>query len=199
KKRREADEAPPCSDEPPGPVGVPEPRQSLYQQIADLAGERDYDTYWERHFEHNAEQGSYHAAALELGRALRELEEDEPRWRAENLVREAYMRRRVEQAIASGHKPDRIAAVVGAFHAPTLTDLRDAAVTLLGQGELATVKESLAQVDVGTAIGQLPKGVSQTSIQADFDRELERLKLDKYRSTVQQALDLDLRENRRVK
>ena len=37
------------------PVGVPEPRPSLYQQIADLAGERDYDTYWERHFEHNPE------------------------------------------------------------------------------------------------------------------------------------------------
>jgi hypothetical protein len=83
--------------------------------------------------------------------------------------------------------------------APTLADLRDAAVALLGQGELATVKESLAHVDVGTAIGQLPKGVSQTSIQADFDRELERLKLEKYRTTVQQELDLDLRENRRVK
>ena len=211
---------------------------------------------------------------------------------AENLVREAYMRRRVEEAIASGHQPERIVAVVGAFHgpvltgefpamtdeelaslprrtskltlmpysyfrlssqsgygagnqapayfellwqalnehgigdlsrrylslvarhlreagthrstaevidgvrlaetlsalkdglAPTLADLRDAAVTLLGQGELATVKESLAHVDVGTAIGQLPKGVSQTSIQADFDRELERLKLEKYRTTV---------------
>src|SRR5262249_35864197 len=83
--------------------------------------------------------------------------------------------------------------------APTLADLRDAAVALLGQGELTTVKESLAHVDVGTAIGQLPKGVSQTSIQEDFDRELGRLKLEKYRTTVQQELDLDLRENRRVK
>src|SRR4051812_9702800 len=61
--------------------------------------------------------------------------------------------------------------------APTLADLRDAAVALLGQGELATVKESLVSVDVGTAIGQLPKGVSQTSIQADFERELHNLKL----------------------
>jgi hypothetical protein len=305
KLRREA-ESPPPGDE-AVPVGVPEPRASLYQQIADLAGERDYDTYWERHFEHNAAGGSYHGAAFELGRALRELEEDEPRWRAENLVREAYMRRRVAQAIAAGHKPDKIVAVVGAYHAsvltgdhpamadeelasfrrrtskltlmpysyfrlssqsgygagnhapayfellwetlnehgvgdlsrhylaqvarhlraagthrstaevidgvrlaetlsalkdglaPTLADLRDAAVALLGQGELATVKESLVSVDVGTAIGQLPKGVSQTSIQADFERELERLKLEKYRTTVQQELDLDLRENRRVK
>ena len=42
----------------------------------------------------------------------------------------------------------------------------------IGHGELSTVKEALARVDVGTAIGELPKGVSQTSIQADFDREL---------------------------
>lgn len=315
RKRREASEAPAAAtgesaeapEEPTRPVGVPEPRQSLYQQIAEQSGERDYDTYWERHFEHNATPDSYHGATAEFGRALRELEEDAPRWRAENLVREAYMRRRVEQAIAAGHKPDKIVAVVGAFHAsvlsgelpamtddelallrrrpskltlmpysyfrlssqsgygagnhapayfellwealhehgvadlsrrylslvtrtlresgthrstaevidgvrlaetlsalkdglaPTLADLRDAAITLLGQGELSTIKESLAHVEVGTAIGQLPKGVSQTSIQADFDRELARLKLEKYRTTVQQELDLDLRENRRVK
>ena len=49
------------------------------EQIADLAGERDYDTYWERHFEHNPEPGSYHGATTELGRVVRELEEDEPR------------------------------------------------------------------------------------------------------------------------
>jgi len=59
--------------------------------------------------------------------------------------------------------------------APTLADLRDAAVTLLGQGEPVSVRETLARVDVGTAVGRLPKGVSQTSIQADFDRELGRL------------------------
>jgi hypothetical protein len=307
KKRREAREASPSREEIPAPVGVPEPRPSLYQRIADLAGERDYDTYWERHFEHNPDPGSYHGATRELGRVVRELEEDEPLWRAENLVREAYMRRRVEGALASGHYPDRIVAVVGAYHgpaltgdfpamtdeelaslprrtskltlmpysyfrlssqsgygagnhapayfellwqalnehgvgdlsrrylslvarhlrdagthrstaevidavrlaetlsalkeglAPTLADLRDAAVTLLGQGEPVTVREALARVDVGTAIGQLPKGVSQTSIQADFDRELARLRLEKYRTTVQQELDLDLRENRRVK
>jgi hypothetical protein len=306
RKRREASESPPSREE-LVPVGVPEPRRSLYQQIADLAGERDYDTYWERRFEHNSASGSYCGATIELGRALRELEQDEPHWRAENLVREAHMRRRVEKAIASGHKPDKIVAVAGAFHAPvlngeypamtdaelaslrrrtskltlmpysyfrlssqsgygagnqapayfellwqalnehgitdlsrrylslvarklreagiprstaevidgvrlaetlaalkdslapTLGDLRDAAVTLLGQGELTTIKESLAHVDVGTAVGQLPKGVSQTSIQADFDRELERLRLERYRTTVQQQLDLDLRENRRVK
>src|SRR5579884_1689350 len=88
-KRREAREPSPSREEAPAPVGVPEPRPSLYQRIADLAGERDYDTYWERHFEHNPDPGSYHGATKELGRVVRELEEDEPLWRAENLVREA--------------------------------------------------------------------------------------------------------------
>jgi hypothetical protein len=96
----------------------------------------------------------------------------------------------------------RLARTLSALHeglAPTLRDLRDAAVTLIGHGELSTISEALSHADVGTAIGELPKGVSQTSIQSDFERELDRLKLEKYRSTVKQELTLDLRENRRVK
>ena len=54
-------------------------------------------------------------------------------------------------------------------------------------------------MEVGTAIGELPKGVSRTSIQADFERELTRLKLEKYRTTIKQELALDLRENRLAK
>ncbi len=307
KRRSEENKPPGAGEPPPSPVAVPEPPRSLYQRIADMTGERDYDTYWERHFEHNAASGSYAGATIELGAALRDLEDDAPRWRAENLVREAYMRRRAAAAIAAGHSPEKIVAVVGAFHAPVLTgefpamtdeefaslrrraskltlmpysyfklssqsgygagnlapayfellwealqeggvndlsrrymslvarslreagihrstaevidgvrlaetlsalkqglaptlaDLRDAAITLLGQGELTTVMDALARVDVGTAIGELPRGVSQTSIQSDFDRELCRLKLEKYRTAVQQELALDLRENRNVK
>jgi hypothetical protein len=284
----------------------PERGQSIYERIALRCGEPDYDTYWERRFEHNLDDDSYRLAAHELGKALRE-EPDPPLWRAENLVREAFMRRRIEQVLASGVKPEAIVAVVGAFHAPVLTgdyaamtdaelaslrrrsskltlmpysyfklssqsgygagnhapayfellwealeggdlhelplqylshvarhlrdygtprstaeviegvrlartlaamhdglaptlrDLRDAAITLIGHGEQSTVSQALSQVDIGSAIGELPKGVSQTSIQSDFERELHRLKLEKYRTTVKQDLTLDLRENRRAK
>src|SRR5262245_27265576 len=315
KARREATEKEESAEgkenepaEAPQPTSaIPEPRRSLYERCAELAGERDYETYWERHYEHNASPGSYRQASLEFGRALRELEEDAPRWRAENLVREAYMRRRIEETISAGHAPESIVAIVGAFHAPvisgefpamadtelsslrkraskltlmpysyfklssqsgygagnhapayfellwqaldqqhfpdlparylslvarhlreagthrstaeviegvrlartlsamknglapTLADLRDSAVTLLGHGELGNIKEALARVDVGTAIGELPKGVSQTSIQTDFERELARLKLEKYRTAIKQELKLDLRENRQAK
>ncbi|MCX5660841.1 MAG: DUF5682 family protein [Planctomycetota bacterium] len=298
--------APPGNGEPPPPP-PPERRASIYEQCAQRAGEPDYETYWERHFEHNLSDDAYRLAAHEFGQSLRELEEEAPRWRAENLVREAFMRRKIEAAIADGHAPERIVAVVGAYHAPVLTgdfpamndaefaslrrraskltlmpysyfklssqsgygagnqapayfellwealeqddlaglasrylslvarhmreggthrstseviegvrlantlsalkdgqaptlaDLRDAAVTLIGHGELAAVKEAIARVEVGTAIGELPKGVSHTSIQADFERELERLKLERYKTAVKQEISLDLRENRQAK
>ncbi len=286
---------------------TPEQRVSLYQRFAQKAGELNYETYWERNFEHNLSDDSYRLASYEFGQGLRELDTDAPRDAAENLVREAFMRRRIRETIDAGTSPDKIVAVVGAYHAsvlsaeyepmsdeefaslkrrpskltlmpysyfklssqsgygagnhapayfellwdalerndlhelparylslvarhlrddgthrstaeiiegvrlartlsalkgglaPTLMDLQDAAVTLIGHGERSAVSESLARVEVGTAIGQLPKGVSKTSIQADFDRELARLKLEKYRTSVRQDLGLDLRENRRVK
>lgn len=318
--RKEAEEdAPPAAPPDPSSVGDPstgdapappvnvEWRTSLYDRFAQQAGEADYETYWERRFEHNLGDESYRLAALEFGRGLRACEEDAPRSLAENLVREAYMRRRIQETIDAGHAPDKIVAVVGAFHAPVLTrehpamtdeelaslerrpskltlmpysyfklssqsgygagnhapayfqllwealdrndlhelparylslvarhmrdggthrstaeviegvrlactlsalkdgsaptlrDLQDAAITLIGHGERATVQEALSRVEVGTEIGQLPKGVSKTSIQDDFSRELDRLKLEKYVTTVKQDLSLDLRENRRAK
>ena len=95
----------------------------------------------------------------------------------------------------------RLAESLAALHggsAPTLRDLRDAAQTLLGHGDLAVIADSLARVDVGTNIGRLADGVSQTPIQDDLNRLLKRYKLEKYRSTVASDLTLDLRENRRV-
>ena len=54
----------------------PERDESIYQRIAARCGEPDYDTYWERRFEHNLEDDSYRLAAFELGKALRD--EDDP-------------------------------------------------------------------------------------------------------------------------
>jgi hypothetical protein len=303
----ESNEEPTASEPVENATPTPELRVSLYKRFAQQAGELDYETYWERHFEHNLNDESYRLASFEFGQGLRELDTDTPRDAAENLVREAFMRRRIRETIEAGTSPDKIVAVVGAYHAsvlssahepmsdeefaslnrrpskltlmpysyfklssqsgygagnqapayfellwdalerndlhelpprylslvarqlrvdgthrstaeviegvrlartlsalkgglaPTLMDLQDAAVTLIGHGERSVVSEALARVEIGTAIGQLPKGVSKTSIQDDFDRELERLKLEKYRTNVKQELGLDLRENRRVK
>lgn len=281
-------------------------RDSVYDRVAELAGEPNYETYWERHFEQLRAADSYWNAARGYGAELRVLEDFSTRHAVENLVREAYMRRKIQQSIAEGFKPEQIVVVTGAFHAtalgpdlppmtdeefaklrkrdskmtlmpysffklssqsgygagnhapayfemvwnsynensaaslptlfltnvvrelrasgtfrstaeviegvrlaeamagmkgslPTLRELQDAAVTLLGQGDPAVVRESLLRVEVGTVIGALAKGVSQTSIQDDFYRELNRLKLEQFKASVKRDLDLDLREDRRVK
>ncbi len=299
----DADDEPDELEEAVKPAPAPE---SVYDQVARLAGEPDYETYWERHFEHLEADGSYLAAANGYGGELRALEEFRTSRGAESLVREAYMRRKIQAAIAEGFKPEEIVVVTGAFHAPvlgpehpamtdaefallrrreakltlmpysffklssqsgygagnhapayfemvwdafnentaaglptrfltnvvrelrnsgtfrstaeviegvrlaeamsglkgsrpTLRELQDAAITLLGQGDPNVVRESLLRVEVGTAIGALAKGVAQTSIQDDFNRELTRLKLEPYKTGVRKQLDLDLRENRRVK
>ncbi|MEK8130529.1 DUF5682 family protein [Paenibacillus filicis] len=287
------------------------PTASLYERIASLAGEPNYEMYWERHFEHNLNPHAYRAAILAFSAQMRELSEAEE-WLqdrqefAYNAVRESYMRRQIKAAIEAGHEPQRIVVVCGAYHAsalanlddgmsdeeldalpvrdtkltlmpysyyrlstmsgygagnqapryfelmwkamdmgtvndlghsylsevasalrasgtyrstaevieavrlaqslgalhqgsaPTLLDLRDAAQTLLGHGDLAVVAEALASVDVGTAIGELAEGVSQTPIQDDLNRLFKSLKLDKFKTAVATDLALDLRENRRV-
>lgn len=81
---------------------------------------------------------------------------------------------------------------------PTLRDLRDAAETCIGEGSFAAISIAAADVEIGTKIGELPEGVSRTSIQEDFYRLLKDLKLEKYKSVTAQELKLDLRENRRA-
>ncbi|SDE97306.1 hypothetical protein SAMN04488542_10475 [Fontibacillus panacisegetis] len=284
---------------------------NLYHRIAEISGEFDYDTYWERSFEHNLSPDAYHQSILAYSSQMRELSEERERKHerleyAYNAVREAYMCRQIAETIAAGHKLHNIVVICGAYHAaaladlsaamnddelkqlpsrqtkltlmpysylklsslsgygagniapyyfemmwehmargalgdlpyhylssiardlramgthrstaevieavrlaeslaalhdglaPTLRDLRDAAKTLLGRGEISVIAESLARTEVGTAIGELAEGVSQTPIQDDMNRQLKRLKLEKYKTTVANDLVLDLRENRRV-
>lgn len=313
-------EAGPAEDDPADSRGQPPERfsdekvdeRSVYARIAELAGEHDFDMYWERRFEHNLNEGAYQAAIRAYSAQMRELAEERegPRERADyayNAVREAYMRRQIRDTIQAGHAPDKIVVVCGAYHAdaladpsaamtdeewsalpsrrtkltlmpysyfrlssmsgygagnnaphyyemmwermaggsldglpefylstiarllreagthrstaevieavrlaeslaalrgggtPTLRDLRDAAQTLLGRGELSVVAEPMARTEVGTAIGELADGVSQTPIQDDLNRQLKRLKLESYKTAVAAELSLDLRENRRVK
>ncbi|MCY7482939.1 DUF5682 family protein [Paenibacillus alvei] len=285
--------------------------RSIYNRIAQLAGEPDYDTYWERNYEHNMNPGAYREAILAFSEQMRLLTEETERLHdrteyAYNAIREAYMRRKIVEALNAGHAPDKIVVICGAYHAsaladltvamtdeefellpkrsskltlmpysyfrlssrsgygagnnapgyyqmmwehmldgtlddlsmhylsavarslresgthrstaevieavrmaeslaalhggsaPTLLDLRDAALTLLGRGDLSVIAEALVRIDVGTAIGMLADGVSQTPIQDDLNRWMRNLRLEKYKTTVATDLALDLRENRRV-
>lgn len=83
--------------------------------------------------------------------------------------------------------------------APALRDLRDAAVTLLGQGDLLPIEKALREVEIGVSIGALPPGVSKTALQDDFHQTVQNLGLGKYLEDKDATLELDLREDRRAK
>jgi hypothetical protein len=286
-------------------------RKELYEMVAALGGEDDYEAYWERHFEHNIETDSYLRSVALHSAEMRRLtegweKEAEPLSFSINALREAYMKRRINEAIKEGFAPNKIVAVLGAYHLigvmnadpmtdeefaalprletkmtlmpytyyrlssfsgygagnyapyyyelmfhaieagdiealpsrymaklsgihrskhgysspasaieavrlarsiqfmhegvlPTLKDLHDSAVAAMAGGSFADIAESIAALDVGTRVGELPEGVSQTPIQDDMNRLLKKLKLEKYKTPVAQDLDLDLRENLKVK
>ena len=289
------------------PMEEESPTAHVYRRLGECSGDGDQETFWERTLEHALDEKGYERGAAEFGRSLRELsmgyEEDD----AENLVREAYMRRVIAQAGKEGFSPDKIAVVTGAFHVeglllggkpmtekelkklpslevnktlmpysyfrlseragygagnrapayyellwdglcrempdytgrrylaalaayqrehgnmvssaeiieavrlagslaelhgahlPALRDLRDAAITCMGHGSFSEIALAVADTEIGTKIGSLPEGVSQTSIQSDFYRQLKELRLEKYKSVSSQELSLDLREKLTVK
>lgn len=284
----------------------------LYDKLAGHYGEDDYESYWERNFEHNLNEDTFREGLGYQSTQIRELVVDKeleavPYDFSYNLIREAYMRRETQRALDEGVKPQDIVVIVGAYHiagiesglsplsdkelsnlpkaeaqitlmpysylrlssrtgygagnrAPyyfelmweaiqknnlqelpaiylskvakvlrdggfnassasvieavrlsnaltsmnsgsqaVLRDLHDSVVTCFGGGDLATVAEAINRIDIGTAIGSLPEGVSQTPVQEDMNQELKRLKLTAYKSSVAQELSLDLRENLKVK
>ncbi len=82
---------------------------------------------------------------------------------------------------------------------PTYDDVKDAAVTCLGEGTISGLADSLTMLNIGMKIGNLEEGVSKTPIQDDFNRHLKELNLEKYKKLVPEVIKLDLRENVKVK
>lgn len=85
--------------------------ESIYHQLEEMLGE-SHDTFWERRFE-QLDKG-YLEAAQEFGKQLRKSAKDTPQDFAENLIREAYMKRRIEEAVSEGFQ--KIFCVCGAYH-----------------------------------------------------------------------------------
>lgn len=90
-------------------------------------------------------------------------------------------------------------AVIRGGSVPTLEDLKDASITCMGGGSFGEMAMGFAETDIGKKIGNVPQDAMQTSIQSDFTLKLKQLKLEKYKELVATPLQLDLRENLRVK
>ncbi len=92
----------------------PPTTESVYRRLETLTGE-DHDTFWERTFE-QLEGGDFQAVNNTFGRQLRSASVDSRRDMAETVVREAYMKRVITQAVNSGTSPEKIFCVCGSFH-----------------------------------------------------------------------------------
>ena len=274
------------------------PTESVYEKLETLTGE-EHDTFWERNFEQCID---YHLACNTFGSELRASGEVG----AENIVREAHMKRVILDAVKGGIRAEKIFCVCGAYHVdglknnspmtdtelkklpkadsaatlmpysyyrlstrsgygagnkapayfhllwdamngeglqsaastylvrlaaahrsagnivssaevieavrlatvlcrmrgsqyPCLQDLKDAAITTMGHGNLSELAVAFADTEIGKTIGYLPEGVTRTSVQEDFYRQIKKLKLDRFRTAELQRLDLDLREKLTVK
>ncbi len=98
----------------------PATTESVYKRLETLTGE-DHDTFWERTFE-QLEGEDFQAVNNTFGRQLRAASVDSRRDMAETVVREAYMKRVMAQAVASGIPPEKIFCVCGSFHVAGLEE-----------------------------------------------------------------------------
>lgn len=76
-----------------------------------LTNEEDFETYWERDFEHNINSLTYKDAAIEFGKSIREFTTKEDYL---NIVREAFMKRKINEVLDKGYQ--NIVVVTGAYH-----------------------------------------------------------------------------------
>lgn len=99
-----------------------EERMNVYALLDRQAGEDGHETFWERTMEHTDETQAYHKGAQIFGSELRALEEDGGEDRPEILVREAFMRRKIQKAVEEGFAPEEIVVVTGSYHVAGLLD-----------------------------------------------------------------------------
>lgn len=280
----------------------------IYKEIYKAYDDLDYNTFWERNFEHNLNEDSFRLAMMEFGKNIRNFTENNDTESAEHIVREAFMKSQIQQAVKDGYKLSKMLILTGAYHTsnlmnenslalseneiknlpkkpssltlmpysyyrlssrsgygagnkapyyfemmweymnknkldklpqyymaslvnnmrkeghiksaaevieavrlsiglakmhygtlPSLQDLRDGAKTCLGEGSFSKISNAVAEIEIGTKIGSLPDGMSNTALQSNFNFMLKDLKLEKYKTVVSTDLILDLRENRKVK
>jgi hypothetical protein len=90
-------------------------RSDPLAMLAEAAGYKDHELWWEHQIERRSDATGLFAAILE---AMRSVREAAPEVRERDLVREAFMRKTLRGIVKEGF--ERIAVVCGAWHAPVL-------------------------------------------------------------------------------
>ena len=132
---------------------------NIYHEVAKAAGESCYDDHWERTYENIELKGSFQKMVLELGKTMRLIEgHDRDFFRAENLVREAFMRKKIKEFILAGVKAEKIVVVAGAYHVPSFN----------AKEHIMTSNEEAALNNVETSLTLMPYSYSRLSSQSGY-------------------------------
>lgn len=90
---------------------------SIYEELAKARGHRSFEEFWEASFEApDFEEASFREALIAYADLVRHDGTDDPIHRA----RDAFMARRIDEAVGAGTPPEAIVAVLGAAHAAAL-------------------------------------------------------------------------------
>ncbi|WP_338131268.1 DUF5682 family protein [Cohnella rhizosphaerae] len=100
-------------------------QKDFYARVAERSGEPDFESYWERNFEHRLRHGAYRQSISRFSEEMRAWTAGEERRRAPheaayNEIREAYMRRKISDTLVGGHDPGRVVVLTGAYHTSAL-------------------------------------------------------------------------------
>jgi hypothetical protein len=103
------------------PSADPVSRKEPLSYLADAAGFRNSEEWWDRHFEDRTIVDQEHFTAVMYAMDALRSEEVKSYFDEENILREAFMRNIIRQA--QNEMYERIVVVCGAWHAPALVEL----------------------------------------------------------------------------
>ena len=115
----------------------------VYETIYKAYDDLDYETFWERNFEHNLEKDTYRLGMLNMGEGLREFTEKADTESAKHVVREGFMKYQIQKALAEGYKPEKMVIVTGAYHTSQLRNEKSLALTEKEINKLPHIESNL--------------------------------------------------------
>lgn len=97
---------------------------NIYTELNKATMDGDSEVFWERVLEHSTCLEDYEQGSYLFGKNLRELTiAEKTTHMAENLIREAYMCRKIQDAIERGYREEEIVVLTGAFHTEAIKNM----------------------------------------------------------------------------
>ena len=116
---------------------------SIYEALYKAYDDVDYETFWERNFEHNLEKDTYRLGMLSMGEGIRDFTEKPDQEGARHIVREAFMKHQIQKAVEEGYSYDKMVVVTGAYHTSNLRNDKSLALTDQEIQQLPSIRSSL--------------------------------------------------------